>query len=265
MSRRSLILAIVIIVVLMGGMVSGVFADSIQRALALPVHTTKPPLQNTTQMGTVTTGQGAVRATAPATMSGQQPTSMLANDTFQRADQALWGTASDGQAWMGDANSVQAFSVVGNAGQIASAQNTTFNALLGPVAVNAEVTVDGSVSPFDGKTNLGVVVRWTNNKNWYKALIDGTTLRILKNVQGTQATLANASFTAQAGVPYTLRFRAVGTMLLAKAWPSGTQEPTQWLATATDTTLTSGKMGIRVVIQNGTTIKVNSFLSTTAQ
>ncbi|TME05669.1 MAG: hypothetical protein E6I80_16330 [Chloroflexi bacterium] len=26
-------------------------------------------------------------------------------DTFQRANQSLWGTASDGQTWGGDANS----------------------------------------------------------------------------------------------------------------------------------------------------------------
>src|SRR5436305_3051571 len=263
MSRRSLILAIVIVVVVMGGMVSGVFADSIQRALALPVNATRQTQQNTTQMATVTAGQGTAKATATAAMPGQMPITMLANDSFQRQDQALWGTASDGKAWMGDANSAQPFSVVGNVGQNANAQNN-FDALLGATGDNVEVTVNGSVSAFDGNTNLGVVVRWADTNNWYKALIDGTRLRILKNVQGTQKPLAKASFSAQAGVSYTLRFRAVGTTLFAKAWQSGTQEPAQWLITATDTTLKSGKMGIRVVIQNGTTIKVNSFLSTTA-
>jgi len=255
MTRRSLILAIVVVVVIAGGMISGVFADSIQRALALPATTARPMQQNTP-----TAGQGTAKAPTRAAISGQ----MLANDTFQRQNQALWGTASDGYAWLGDANTTQAFSIVGNVGQIANAQGN-FDAVLGPVKNNVEVIANGSVSTFNGKTNLGVVVRWVDLNNWYKAHLDGTRLQVLKRVNGAAPTqLVSVPFAAQAGVFYTLRFRAVGAILFAKAWPSGTPEPAQWLTTATDTTLTSGKMGIRVVIQNGTTIKVNAFISTTA-
>src|SRR5581483_3335689 len=38
--------------------------------------------------------------------------SVLARDTFQRANQASWGTASDGHAWQSDANTSPAFSIV---------------------------------------------------------------------------------------------------------------------------------------------------------
>ncbi len=45
------------------------------------------------------------------------PGSILAQDTFQRPNQALWGTASDGHTWGGDANTVSVFSIVNTTGR----------------------------------------------------------------------------------------------------------------------------------------------------
>ena len=70
-------------------------------------------------------------------------------------------------------------------------------------------------------------------------------------------------FTAHDGVSYTLRFRALGANLLVKAWQSDQPEPATWLLQATDTSLSQGMGGIRVVLQNTTTIHVTSFLETT--
>ncbi len=48
----------------------------------------------------------------------------LAQDTFHRANQTDWGTASNGQIWGGDANSSNGFSIAGNTGQLANGNTT---------------------------------------------------------------------------------------------------------------------------------------------
>ena len=110
--------------------------------------------------------------------------------------------------------------------------------------------VDSGVNHFDngGKVNTGAVLRWVDDKNWYKALIDGAHLQLLSRINGTSKSLATMAFPAQDGVSYTLRFRVVGANLFAKAWPANQPEPAAWMVTVTDTALTQGMGGIRVVI-----------------
>src|SRR5436309_10748829 len=75
---------------------------------------------------------------------------ILAQDTFQRANQALWGAASDGQSWEGDANKLAAFSIH-TSGQIANNRGQggqIYNALIGPASENVNLVVSGSVDPF---------------------------------------------------------------------------------------------------------------------
>jgi len=71
-------------------------------------------------------------------------------------------------------------------------------------------------------------------------------------------------FQAQDGTMYSLRFQAIGAMLFAKAWPVGTTEPTNWMLNITDTTLTTGQAGIRVLLQKATVATITSFLVTPA-
>ena len=78
-------------------------------------------------------------------------------DTFQRPNQALWGTASDGHTWGGDANTLSAFSILNNTGQISN-RNGVYNAVLGSTATDAEVLFTGSMSSYSN-TNLGAVLR----------------------------------------------------------------------------------------------------------
>ena len=195
----------------------------------------------------------------PTTTPTPGPT--LAQDTFQRPNQAYWGTASNGQTWGGDANVANAFSIVNSTGQV-SGNGTSYSATLGPVATNAEVVFAGSMSNYSS-SNLGGVLRWTNGNNWYKAYIDGTSLIVQKRVNGMYTLLGSVPFTATAGTSYTLPFRGVGTTLFAKAWQTGTTEPTNWMITVTDTSLSSGFCGLRMLAQNGTTATYTSFLATT--
>src|SRR2546430_604647 len=176
---------------------------------------------------------------------------MLGTDSFQRANQSLWGTAADGHTWGGDANSRSVFSISGNAGVVSNTGATSYSAVLGPTAANAEVYATGSLSSF-ASSNFGDVLRWTDGNNWYKGFIDGTSLLIQKKVNGTLTILASIPFTATAGSPYTIHFLVVGSTLTANVWVSSGSEPSGWMVTASDSSLTSGYCGIRFNTQTGT-------------
>ena len=190
--------------------------------------------------------------TSPSPTSASPSTGApVGSDSFQRANQALWGTASDGQAWGGDANTQAVFSVKGNAGVVSNAGGTSYSAVLGPAVSNAEVVATGSLSSFSN-ANLGTVLRWADGNNWYKAFIDGANLVLQKKVAGSTTVLATAPFAAAAGTAYTIHFRAVGSTLTANVWPASGTEPSGWMVTATDTALTTGRCGLRFLTQAGT-------------
>ena len=181
----------------------------------------------------------------------------LAQDTFQRANQKFWGTASDGNTWGGYANTNAAFSIQNNTGQVANSSGA-YDAVLGPSATDAEVLFTGSTSSFT-KNDVGALLRWTNKSNWYRAYINGTQLVVQKKVSGTVTTLSTASFAATANTNYSIRFRVVGTTLYAKAWVTSGTEPSGWTITTTDSSLSSGQCGIRVNITSGVTVNITSF------
>ena len=190
------------------------------------------------------------------------PGTTIAQDTFQRANQTHWGTASDSHVWAADANTQNTFSIVSNQGQISNG-NTYYNAVLGATTSNAEVLLSGSISSFNN-ANMGAVLRWKDTNDWYKAYVSGTSLVIQAKVNGTYSTVGSTTFSATAGQSYTIRFRAVGTGFYAKAWATGTTEPTAWMVTGTNTSLQTGYCGVRVQLQSGVTAKFSSFLATTA-
>jgi streptogramin lyase len=194
--------------------------------------------------------------TVTATPTGT-PTA-LAQDSFQRANQAHWGIASNGQTWGGDANTAGAFSISSNTGLVSNT-STSYSAVLGATATNSEIYMNASISNF-ASNNFGGVLRWTDGNDWYKAYIDGNNLIIQKKVSGTSTTLQSVPFAAKAGTSYTIHFRVVGSTLTANVWPSSGTEPSGWMATATDTSLTSGYCGMRFLAQSST-IAVTSFLA----
>ncbi len=287
MNKRLFIITVLIMLVI-GGMIAGLFMGSIQKALTLPMMqmldngaNNKPAQKN----GPRVQGQNKLPAAKNVTpnananptpnananptpnanqnMAGQGNANVLAQDTFQRTDQALWGAASDGRQWDGDANTSQAFSVANNAGRISNGQGT-LNAVLGAANQDSEVIASGSVNQFTGGTNFGVVLRWSDGNNWYKALLDGTHLNILKRIDGQSTTLTSVHFTAQVDRVYMLRFRAIGAMLFAKAWRVDQTEPNRWLTITSDNSLTNGHAGLRVVVLPTTVINVMSFTAMSA-
>ena len=256
MNTRLLIMTLLVMLVI-GGMVAGLFSGSIEKALMVPAHR---------QVSATITMKQPVSAQTIPTVPSQMPINLLAQDTFQRKDQALWGMASDTRQWNGDANNPNdqaIFSIVHQTGQIANGQGT-FNALLGSMTSDADVTLSGQVSSFTGGVNLGAVLHWQDTDNWYKALIDGTRLRLIRNLQGNTDTLGVLPFHAQAGISYSLRFRALGPMLFVKVWPTATSEPAHWMIATMDTALASGQAGVRVVVRRNTVVTITAFQVKTA-
>ncbi len=246
------------------GTVSAFFSPAIQAALTVPPSRTNMPASGVTHGAIPTAASTKPPLTITMTASSPSPTmvpamNLLAQDTFQRNDQQFWGTASDGQAWGGDAKTLKNFSITGHMGVVVGGQGV-FDATLGPRVTDADVVFSGSLSLFgNGTSNIGSVLRWTDANNWYKAYIDGTQLILLKKVTGTVTRLNAVAFTAQNGIAYTLRIRIVGTMLSAKAWLVGQAEPATWMVIATDAALPSGFGGLRLVVQNGAVAKITMF------
>jgi YVTN family beta-propeller protein len=188
------------------------------------------------------------------------PSGQLGQDTFTRSNQTNWGTASDGQTWTSDASTNAAFSIASNTGKVTNTGTNSYNAILGATASDEQVLFTGSLSTFSS-TNIGAVIRWADTNNWYKAYIDGTNLVLQKKVNGTATTLKNTAFTATTNTNYSLRFQAVGSTLNARVWITGQTEPTTWTATVTDSSLTAGHVGLRMLTNNGTAT-YTSFIAT---
>jgi hypothetical protein len=203
-------------------------------------------------------GTGAISTPTPS--PSPTPGTTIAQDTFQRANQTFWGTASDGQSWGADANSQNVFSISNDTGQVSNG-NGIYNAVLGPTTADAEVLFSGTISSFNS-SNLGAVLRLSDANDLYKGYIDGANLVIQKRVNGIATTLGTTPFTATAGTSYTLRFRIVGTTLYAKVWQTGSSEPANWMVTATDSSLSSGYCGLRMQVQSSTTLNISSFQAT---
>lgn len=217
--------------------------------------------------GSQATFQPSSHKTTPTPTATAPPApTILEEDVFRRGNQQLWGTASNGLTWQGDANNAsnaQVFSINNNTGQIDTSQipitgtAPTYKSFLGASYTNAAVSITGSVSSFTKPTYLAAMLRWNSQQDsGYKAVLDGSTLSIQMRGKGA---IASQSFNTRTGSTYTLKFQAVGTTLQVKAWRAGEAEPTLWTLTHKDTTYASGLVGIRAQLAANTRITISSF------
>lgn len=229
-------------------------------AVPTPLASLQPPATPSSGAGMAPTPVPPAPTPRPAQNSSVPPSPVLAQDTFGRPDQPWWGTASNGLLWSGDANTSPVFAIRTGTGQIRGGTGF-FTALLGPAVDSVQVTATGSVSHFSqaGAVNLGVVVHWHNASNYEKAYLDGRALVVMQRVAGVMTILGQALFAAQDGRSYTLQLVAVGSRLLARAWPTGTREPANWLVQVSASSLASGRAGIRVLMQPWCLITITSF------
>jgi hypothetical protein len=241
-----------------GGLIAAVFTPAIAATLTLPATSGAVHVAVTPHPHLATPGVTQVRPTVPA--SGL---TVLARDTFQRPDQRFWGSASDGRVWGGDANASPVFSIKNGVGQIAGGTGA-LQATLNVTSNDAEILLSGSVNHFDahGGINLGGVLRWRDARNWYKVLINGSILQLLKAVDGNITVLGSTPFQAVGNTGYSVRLRVLGSNLFAKAWPAAHAEPATWALMVIDTQLTGGVGGIRVLLAPGAVMRITSFLET---
>ena len=228
------------------------FSAGIQAALTLPAAHLR--LAASTRVAPPT----QLPAVTPTSSLTLPVKSILAQDTFQRANHVLWGIASDGQAWGADAKSSQGFAIVNHTGHVTNSSGV-FDAILGPRTANAEIVFSGSLTHY-ASSSLGAVLRWTDANNLYKVFLGGGQLILLKKVAGVVTVLKTVPFLVQDGMLYTFRFRVIGSLLLGRVWPAAQVEPSTWMLMVTDTDLLSGYGGLRIVIQSGTTAVITSFM-----
>ncbi|MBV9228895.1 MAG: hypothetical protein JOZ18_06250 [Chloroflexi bacterium] len=234
-----------------------------------PTPTSMPALTPTATPilvpGATTTTTAQPSPTSTAVTSGGV---VLAQDTFARPNQNTWGEASDGQHfWQGDATSSAIFSINNQKGVVSNATGF-FSAVIGPATTNATVSMIGQMTNVEtgnngDETSLSALLRWHDNKNWYKAYINGKEFGIRKDVNGQTTTLLTAPFVAQPGVFYTIRFSSSGPMLQASVWQTDAPDQKQSLS-VTDNSFSSGRSGMRLGILQGTAIYITSFTESPA-
>jgi len=215
-------------------------------------HSSSPSTGQTTG-GAQTTPTTTSPTTAPAVVT-------LADDTFHRADQTFWGTASDGLQWGGAVSTSQDCSIVAHKGQIVRTANgkSYYTGVLGPSFTNGEIVASGSISHYN-PSHFGAILRWSDDNHYYKAFIDGQQFHLIKRDGAQAPTLQSIPFAAQANIPYTIRFRAFSTTLEARVWQTGTTEPTAWMVSGTDNTFPTGRGGLRPQLDQNVTLQVRFF------
>jgi hypothetical protein len=193
-------------------------------------------------------------------------TNVLAADTFHRAaDQAQWGTASDGLPWSSTADEAT-YAIAGNIGLI-NGDSGNATAELGPVVADSDLVVTGSFSALAnnhyGNNEFAAMTRWTSDNSFYKAGIDGQMFRLfVRTSAAASATLSSISYPANPNTSYSIRLRTVGILLEAKVWPSASTEPPTWLVSANDASIASGRTGVRLVFNvPGSTASFTSFVA----
>ncbi|MGH2506333.1 MAG: hypothetical protein ACRDHZ_02805 [Ktedonobacteraceae bacterium] len=192
-------------------------------------------------------------------ISLEEQQTVLASDTFQRTDQAYWGTSSSGQSWLADAQTDRNFAVSHAAGLVNAAPDCSdCEAILGPVVADVEVRFSAALTSYNASA-LCAILRWNDANNLYKMELDGQTLTVWRVMDGMATPLQSIAFPARAGALYTFRFQAVGSQLSAMAWPADQPSPTAWQISVLDSALNAGQAGIGVLVQHEAQAKITAY------
>lgn len=220
---------------------------------------------------TVTDNEGAqATTTKDVVVTTSPPASTIATDAFGRTVATGWGTADVGGAW--SVSSSAAFSVAGGQGRLSNSAGGGRYATLRGVSSSATDMVV-TLSPDKVTTGSGLYVnavgRWVSGSGEYRAKLrlrsDGRAdLALIRTTStGSEVTLRGSvivpGVTYSPGSSLSLRVQVAGTSpteIRARAWITGSAEPTQWLQTATDTTAAlqaPGGLGIFTYLSSSAT------------
>src|SRR5579871_1037587 len=181
-------------------------------------------------------------------------------DSFIRANQSGWGTASNGEPWTFSGASATE-SITSDEGVISATGGADTFAQLGG-SVGDTLLVVCRIA-FNQMTDIGgVQARWIASAGGtcYKFLYGGFGNVLLnKSLAGVNTGLASGSFTVTANTYYWFKLLCSGSSLFAKIWADGSAEPAAWTLTATDTSITSGGYGVLANTNSGTGISFDHF------
>ena len=171
---------------------------------------------------------------------------LLASDAFGRSVGTGWGSADVGGDWSGSPG----FSVSGGGGQVSVPAGVTRYTLL-PVSVRdatSTFTISTDKAIAGGNANVNYILHKSSGGDYrlkLRYLNNGqVTVWLTRKVGSSETLLADGGtvngFTQTAGATLNVKIDAAttsgSTTLRTKVWPTGSTEPTAWLATATDST-----------------------------
>jgi PKD repeat protein len=167
------------------------------------------------------TDTGGTSATA-ATSITVSPLNIV-QDTFQRANQNGWGTASNGATWSAGSG----LSVAANEGRISYTGLDQWETLGAATAADGNGLVRFSIG--SATDPAGIMLRWANASNRWLGRYDGAgNVQITVRSGGTENNLGRAPVTVATGKGYWLRFVLQGQTASIRLWPDGTVEPSTW-------------------------------------
>lgn len=224
---------------------------------------------------TVTDDDGeATSVSHPVTVTAAPVATVLAADEFSRTVASGWGSAPTGGAWT-VAGTASALSVDGSAGVVSLAPGSTRTMTLAGVSANAsdsEMSFSLGAVPTGGGAYSSIFGRVVGSQYyganvWVKST--GVVAVVLKQGTTVLSTTTVPGITYTANAPLTLRLQVIGTSpttIRAKVWPTGSAEPSAWLATATDSTAglqTTGSVAVQTTLSasstTGSITKIDSF------
>lgn len=184
-------------------------------------------------------------------------------DTFTRTGSSTWGSADIGGAWT-QVGTASDYSTNGTTGRhSAGSVNVARVSTVGPSSADFDVVVSASTSVLAAGASqyVFVVGRHAGPNDFLTARLEFTTaaavnLTIRTRIAGvdTQLATTGTALTHVAGTLFRVRFQGSGSTFRAKAWLASATEPTEWLVTVTDTTVTAaGLVGVRSTLAAGNT------------
>jgi PKD repeat protein len=211
-----------------------------------------------TTIGTYTvtlTVQDSGGVGSSATSSVSTSSSTLAADTFTRANQTGWGTASGGGTW----STGSALSVASNEGTISYSGTSQYLTLGSTTAADGVGLVRFSIQA--SNDTAGIILRDQSNGNMDVARYDGAgNIAFMYRISGTWTTVAKVAFPITLKQFYWLRFEVQGSNVMFKAWPAGSTEPSAWTWSGTSTAISAaGEMGLYGYAASGAPVEFDSF------
>jgi hypothetical protein len=187
---------------------------------------------------------------------GLAASSYVVQDTFQRANQSGWGTASDAMTW----SSGSGLSILSDEGLISNSASSQYETLGSSTVADANALVRFAVAAATNDT-VGVILRNQPGGSMDLARYDGQGhLQLLVRSGGSWTVVSSTAFSPTAHSFYWLRFEVQGSAAYLKVWSDGTTEPSAWTWSGTSSTITgAGTMGLYGWAQSGSPVSFDSF------